>query len=155
MTPSAALARHVAAVRETAGETGIAIGRPTSSRSPVGHPVSLVRRFDVRFFAAFVPPGTEIGGGSDGVAEATWLRPDIALAAARRGRWNLAADVRDAPAARRPRPARRTRRRQAAFAVGDARVGRRSALRARSRRLTPRGPRDQAGAPRAGYGARR
>ena len=84
MTPSAALAHHVAAIRETAEETGIAIeAADLISLTRWVTPISLVRRFDVRFFAAFVPPGTEIGGGSDEVAEAIWLRPDAALAAAR------------------------------------------------------------------------
>ncbi|HEX4898816.1 MAG TPA: NUDIX domain-containing protein, partial [Candidatus Limnocylindrales bacterium] len=90
MTPSAALAHHVAAVRETAEETGIAIeAADLISLTRWVTPSSLVRRFDVRFFAAFVPPGTEIGGGSDEVAEAIWLRPDIALAAARRAEMEI------------------------------------------------------------------
>jgi 8-oxo-dGTP pyrophosphatase MutT (NUDIX family) len=90
MTPSVALAHHVAAVRETAEETGIAIGAADLiSLTRWVTPISLARRFDVRFFAAFVPPGTEPGGGSDEVAEAIWLRPDIALAAARRAEMEI------------------------------------------------------------------
>ena len=90
MTPSAALAHHLAAVRETAEETGIAIeAADLISLTRWVTPISLVRRFDVRFFAAFVPPEAEIGGGSDEVAEAVWLRPDAALAAARRAEMEI------------------------------------------------------------------
>jgi 8-oxo-dGTP pyrophosphatase MutT (NUDIX family) len=125
MTPSGALAHHVAAVRETAEETGIAIeAAALISLTRWVTPISLVRRFDVRFFAAFVPPGTGVGGGSDEVAEATWLRPDGALAAARRAEMEIwqptfvtlqqlgALDPHAGPADVR-----------AAFAVGDASGG--------------------------------
>jgi 8-oxo-dGTP pyrophosphatase MutT (NUDIX family) len=86
MTPRAALAHHVAAVRETAEETGIAIAATDLiSLTRWVTPISLTRRFDVRFFAAFVPPGTDVGSSSDEVADATWLHPQAALATAERG----------------------------------------------------------------------
>jgi 8-oxo-dGTP pyrophosphatase MutT (NUDIX family) len=86
MTAHDALAHHVAAVRETDEETGIAIAASDLiSLTRWVTPVSLSRRFDVRFFAVVVAAGTEVGAGSDEVAEASWLRPEAALDAARRG----------------------------------------------------------------------
>lgn len=90
LTPAAALAHHAAAVRETREETGIEIG----AGDLIGltrwvTPVSLARRFDVRFFAAFVPPGTEVRAGSAEVAEARWLTPADGLRAAMRGEIEL------------------------------------------------------------------
>jgi len=90
ITARAALAHHVAAVRETAEETGIAIrAADLISLSRWVTPISLARRFDVRFFAAFVPPGTEVASGSDEVAGVTWLTPEAALAAAERGEMEI------------------------------------------------------------------
>jgi 8-oxo-dGTP pyrophosphatase MutT (NUDIX family) len=86
MTPASALAHHVAAVRETREETGIEIA--ASDLIALARwvtPISLARRFDVRFFAAFVAPGTEVGGPSDEVAETTWISPSAGLEAAARG----------------------------------------------------------------------
>jgi 8-oxo-dGTP pyrophosphatase MutT (NUDIX family) len=86
MTPNSALAHHVAAVRETKEETGIEIAtKDLIALTRWVTPISLVRRFDVRFFAAFVAPGTEVGGPSDEVAEATWISPRAGLDAAARG----------------------------------------------------------------------
>jgi 8-oxo-dGTP pyrophosphatase MutT (NUDIX family) len=87
LTPELALAHHVAAVRETSEETGIRI----DAKNLIGlsrwvTPISLARRFDVRFFAAVVPPGTEIDGESAEVAEAAWMAPREALEAAAAGR---------------------------------------------------------------------
>lgn len=75
-----------AAVRETREETGIAIRREhlvpmTRWVTPPGLPY----RFDVRFFAALVPAGTEIVEGSDEVVDAVWMTPSDALDAMRRG----------------------------------------------------------------------
>lgn len=69
-----------AAVRETAEETGIlvdpgALVPMTRWVTPYGLPA----RYDARFFAAVVPPGTEVTGASDEVAEWAWLRPTAAL----------------------------------------------------------------------------
>jgi 8-oxo-dGTP pyrophosphatase MutT (NUDIX family) len=90
LTPGGALALHLAAVRETAEETGIAIA--AADLIPLTRwvtPVSLKRRFDARFFAAFVPPGTEVRHLSDEVAEAIWLTPVAALAASAAGAISL------------------------------------------------------------------
>lgn len=87
MTPGLALALHAAAVRETREEAGIEIH--AADLVPMTRwvtPPSLARRFDVRFFAAFVPPGTEVAGESGEVVDATWLTPAEALRAAGDGR---------------------------------------------------------------------
>jgi 8-oxo-dGTP pyrophosphatase MutT (NUDIX family) len=90
LTPTAALAYHVAAVRETREETGIAIGAADLiGLSRWVTPVSLARRFDVRFFAAFVPPGTAVRSDTTEVADARWLTPAAGLAAASRGEIEL------------------------------------------------------------------
>lgn len=90
MTVDAALAHHVAAVRETVEETGIVVRAPDLiAMSRWVTPISLARRFDVRFFAAFVPRGTDVGGGSEEVAEAVWMSPADALEAAAAGRMEL------------------------------------------------------------------
>lgn len=84
--PTVALAHHVAAVRETVEETGIRIG--AAELIPLTRwvtPISMPRRFDVRFFAAVVGAGTEIDGSSAEVVDATWLTPAAALQAAARG----------------------------------------------------------------------
>lgn len=86
LTPASALAHHVAAVRETAEETGIHVqARDLIALSRWITPKSMARRFDVRFFATFVPPGTEIVAGSAEVVDAAWLGPRAALEAARAG----------------------------------------------------------------------
>lgn len=90
MTPAAALAHHAAAVREVLEETGIQI----RAADLIGltrwvTPTSLARRFDTRFFAAFVSAGTTVRGDSAEVAEARWLSPRAALEAAAAGEIEL------------------------------------------------------------------
>ncbi|MBI2763818.1 MAG: NUDIX hydrolase [Chloroflexi bacterium] len=87
LAPAAALAHFVAAVRETLEETGIEVA--ARSLVPLSRwvtPASLVRRFDVRFFAAGVPADTDIRAPSSEVAASRWLTPADALAEARDGR---------------------------------------------------------------------
>jgi 8-oxo-dGTP pyrophosphatase MutT (NUDIX family) len=86
LSPASALAYHLAAVRETVEETGIRIG--ATDLIPLTRwvtPISMPRRFDVRFFATVVPAGTEIDGSSAEVVDATWLTPAAALQAAAGG----------------------------------------------------------------------
>ena len=83
----AALAHHVAAVRETREETGIDVAAAdlihlTRWVTPPGLP----RRFDARFFAALVPPGTEVAHASPEIDMAEWIGPAEALSAASSGR---------------------------------------------------------------------
>ena len=78
---------QAAAVRETAEETGIAVDADvlvpmTRWVTPFGLPA----RYDARFFAAIVPPGTEVTRASDEVAEWAWLRPSDALEGMAAGR---------------------------------------------------------------------
>lgn len=90
LTPVDALAHHLAAVRETAEETGIRVrASDLISLTRWVTPISLSRRFDARFFAALVAPGTEVAEGSAEVAEAAWMTPVEALAAAAAGRIQL------------------------------------------------------------------
>jgi 8-oxo-dGTP pyrophosphatase MutT (NUDIX family) len=86
MSPASALAHHVAAVRETAEETGIRItARDLIPLTRWVTPISMTRRFDVRFFAAVVPRETEVDGASAEVVDARWLTPGEALRAAAAG----------------------------------------------------------------------
>lgn len=90
MTPIAALAHHIAAVRETAEETGIEIAaRDLVHLSRWVTPPSMRRRFDVRFFAALLPAGSEVVAGSPEVVETRWLTPAAALASASTGEIEL------------------------------------------------------------------
>jgi glyoxylase-like metal-dependent hydrolase (beta-lactamase superfamily II) len=52
-------------------------------------PASMPRRFDARFFAAILPPGTEATFEGDEVAAHAWLRPTDALAAMAAGRLDV------------------------------------------------------------------
>jgi 8-oxo-dGTP pyrophosphatase MutT (NUDIX family) len=82
----AARAHFVAAARETLEETGIHVAaRDLVALSRWVTPSGLVRRFDTWFFAAPVPPGTDIARESSEVESAAWLTPAAALAAARTG----------------------------------------------------------------------
>jgi 8-oxo-dGTP pyrophosphatase MutT (NUDIX family) len=75
-----------AAVRETREETGIEL--VAADLIPLGRwvtPAGLPSRYDARFFAAFVPPGTDVLEPSDEVADWRWLRPAEALVAAGQG----------------------------------------------------------------------
>jgi len=71
-----------AAIRETFEETGILLDRdaliPTSRWVT---PPGLPSRYDARFFAAFVPAGTDVVAASDEVADWRWLRSADALEA--------------------------------------------------------------------------
>jgi 8-oxo-dGTP pyrophosphatase MutT (NUDIX family) len=71
-----------AAIRETFEETGIRLDR--ASLIPLSRwvtPPGLPSRYDARFFAAFVPPGTDVVAASGEVADWRWLRPADALEA--------------------------------------------------------------------------
>lgn len=86
LEPSDALAHHIAAVRETLEETGLRILVP--DLVPLSRwvtPDALPRRFDVRFFAATVPAGSAISGGSPEVASSRWTTASAALRAAAEG----------------------------------------------------------------------
>lgn len=86
LEPVAALAHHVAAVRETLEETGIRVD--IGDLVPMTRwvtPESMPRRFDVRFFAAIVPAGTDIVTPSSEVAASRWITADLALREAAAG----------------------------------------------------------------------
>jgi hypothetical protein len=71
-----------AAVRETREETGIDVDPTTLI--PLTRwvtPPGLPSRYDTRFFAAVVPPGTEVLAVSEEVQESRWLSPADALEA--------------------------------------------------------------------------
>jgi 8-oxo-dGTP pyrophosphatase MutT (NUDIX family) len=90
MDPQDALAHFVAAARETLEETGIAV--TAAELVPLSRwvtPPALARRFDVWFFAAPVPAGTDVGQDSEEVETADWIRPVDGLAAARAGTLSL------------------------------------------------------------------
>ena len=90
MDPRTALAHFVAATRETLEETGIAV--TAGELIPLSRwvtPATLARRFDVWFFAAAVPAGTQVGQGSEEVETAEWITPAAGLAAARAGTLSL------------------------------------------------------------------
>jgi 8-oxo-dGTP pyrophosphatase MutT (NUDIX family) len=73
-----------AAIRETREETGIDL--EPDALVPLSRwvtPPGLPSRFDVRFFAAIVPAGTEPTAGSPEVEHARWMTPARALAGMR------------------------------------------------------------------------
>ena len=153
LTPQLALAHHVAAVRETVEETGIEImAADLIALSRWVTPVSLARRFDAPLLR-----GRGSAGHGDGRASPTrssmprGSRPRAALEGRRSRRHrDLAADVRDAPAARGPCRRRAVRE---AFAPGGVRGGPTiEAVRPRRRSgSTPRGrPGSRAAGPPAG-----
>ncbi len=75
-----------AAIRETREETGIVVDR--ESLVPMTRwvtPPRLPHRYDVRFFAAFVAPGTEVSEVSPEVVDSAWLTPAAALDVKRLG----------------------------------------------------------------------
>jgi len=75
-----------AAIRETFEETGIRLD--PASLIPISRwvtPPGLPSRYDARFFAAFVPPGTDVVAASEEVADWRWLRPADALEAMAEG----------------------------------------------------------------------
>jgi 8-oxo-dGTP pyrophosphatase MutT (NUDIX family) len=77
---------RAAAVRETHEETGIELD--AVDLIPLGRwvtPTGLSSRYDARFFAAFVPPGTDVVSPSDEVVDWRWLPPAEALAAVAEG----------------------------------------------------------------------
>jgi 8-oxo-dGTP pyrophosphatase MutT (NUDIX family) len=69
-----------AAVRETFEETGIEV--ESADLIPLSRwvtPPGLPSRYDAHFFAAFVPPGTDVRAASDEVEDWRWLTPGEAL----------------------------------------------------------------------------
>ncbi|MES2210844.1 MAG: NUDIX domain-containing protein [Chloroflexota bacterium] len=87
LDPIGARAHHVAAVRETLEETGIRV--TATGLVPLTRwvtPASLVRRFDVRFFAAAVAAAADVLAPSSEVAAYRWVTPADALSAAHDGR---------------------------------------------------------------------
>ncbi|HLX35672.1 MAG TPA: NUDIX domain-containing protein [Candidatus Limnocylindrales bacterium] len=75
-----------AAVRETREETGIEVD--AARLIPLTRwvtPPGLPSRFDTRFFAAIVPPGTDVTATTEEVAEWRWWSPSEALEAVAAG----------------------------------------------------------------------
>ncbi len=90
LTPDEALAHHVAAVRETLEETGVrVVATDLVSLSRWVTPPSMQRRFDVRFFAAIVPPDTLVTRASSEVVATAWMTPAHALDRAASGEITL------------------------------------------------------------------
>ncbi len=90
LEPSMAIGYHVAAIRETFEEVGIEVAVP--QLVPMTRwvtPINLERRFDVRFFGAIVPPGTDVGPLAGEVDAVAWLTPRAALVSAARGEIEL------------------------------------------------------------------
>jgi len=87
----AADADHAAAaVRETREETGIEVDPATLiALSRWVTPPGLPSRYDARFFATVVPPGTDVVAASEEVEEWRWLSPADALEAVARGELDM------------------------------------------------------------------
>ncbi len=89
--PAAALALHVAAIRELHEEAGVWLGdQPagqathlwTDRLSPIAHwttPSFMPRRFSTWFFVADLPPGAKLSFAPDEVEAHRWVTPTIAL----------------------------------------------------------------------------
>lgn len=84
--PGAALALHVAALRELSEEVGVVLGGgsglPTDQLVPIAHwvtPSFMPRRFSTWFFVADLPDGAEPVFELDEVAAHRWVTPSAAL----------------------------------------------------------------------------